>query len=54
LIRRRLAQRQGHFMDPGLLHSQFETLEPPTDALPVDVAAAPEAIVAEIRRRLAL
>ena len=54
LIRRRLAQRKGHFMNPGLLHSQFETLEPPGDALRVDVTAAPEVVVAEIRRKLGL
>src|SRR6185437_3329162 len=27
LIRQRLANRKGHFMNPNLLHSQFETLE---------------------------
>jgi gluconokinase len=29
LIADRLAQRKGHFMPPGLLDSQFKTLEPP-------------------------
>ena len=29
LIATRLAKRKGHFMPPGLLESQFETLEPP-------------------------
>src|SRR5262249_10689800 len=37
LLRQRLARRAGHFMNPGLLHSQFETLEPPEDAVRVDV-----------------
>ena len=32
LIRRRLTERKGHFMPPGLLLSQFEALEPPADA----------------------
>ena len=32
LIGRRLAARAGHFMNPSLLHSQFETLEPPAEA----------------------
>jgi gluconate kinase len=41
-------------MNPGLLHSQFETLEPPEDALRVDVTPAPETIAAEVRRRLGL
>ena len=54
LIRRRLAARTGHFMNPALLHSQFETLEPPEDAIRVDVTPAPEVIAAEIRRRLGL
>jgi gluconokinase len=54
LIRKRLAERQGHFMNPRLLHSQFETLEPPAEALLVDVSPPPEAIAAEIRRRLGL
>lgn len=54
LIRRRLAERKGHFMDPALLRSQFEALEPPRDALRVDVTPAPEAIVTEIRRKLAV
>ena len=31
LIARRLALRKGHFMPPGLLTSQFQTLQPPTD-----------------------
>lgn len=29
LIAERLARRKGHFMPPGLLDSQFKTLEPP-------------------------
>ena len=29
LIAARLAARKGHFMPPGLLDSQFKTLEPP-------------------------
>jgi gluconokinase len=50
LIHDRLAQRQGHFMKPEMLRSQFATLEPPTNALTVDIAQPPEAIVAQIRR----
>ena len=52
LIRKRLAARKGHFMNPALLHSQFETLEPPDNAVRVDVAPAPEVIAAEIRSKL--
>lgn len=55
LIRSRLASRQGHFMPPSLLDSQFQQLEEPTrDERPikVDIAPAPEAIVAAIRREI--
>jgi gluconokinase len=52
LIRQRLLRRTGHFMNPALLHSQFETLEPPEEAIPVDIAPPPEAIVSTIRERL--
>ncbi len=54
LIRGRLANRTGHFMNPGLLHSQFEILEPPDQAIQVDVTPAPEAIVADIRKKLGI
>jgi gluconokinase len=52
LIAKRLAARKGHFMDPGLLGSQFEALEPPAAALRVDIARTPKEIVAEIRERV--
>ena len=48
LIRRRLDQRRGHYMPAALLDSQFAALEPPADAITVDVAGTPEAITAEI------
>jgi gluconokinase len=54
LIRKRLAARKGHFMNPALLHSQFEIMEPPADAIEVDITPSPEAIAAEIRRKLGL
>jgi gluconokinase len=54
LIAGRLAERRGHFMSPALLHSQFETLEPPEHAIEVDIADTPSAIAAEIRRRLGI
>jgi gluconokinase len=54
LIRRRLAARKGHFMNPKLLHSQFEALERPVapDDVEVDITPPPDAIAAEIRRKL--
>lgn len=52
LIRQRLLERQGHFMQAELLASQFASLEEPEAALTVNIAQEPEAIVAEIRRSL--
>lgn len=52
LLAQRLAARKGHYMNPALLDSQFATLEPPQDALAVDVAAAPEVLVATIRKEI--
>ncbi len=54
LIAERLARRTGHFMDPHLLHSQFATLEPPAQAVRVDITPPPDQIAAEIRRKLNL
>jgi gluconokinase len=54
LIQERLAKRKGHFMNPSLLKSQFETLEPPENAIQVDIAPPPEEIAKEIRRKLHL
>jgi gluconokinase len=55
LIAGRLARRKGHFMPPGLLASQFKTLEPPGEGenpLTVSIDAPVEAIVDDIVRRL--
>jgi len=54
VIRQRLAERTGHFMNPALLASQFEDLEPPEDAIRVDINQSPSAIVAEIRTKLGI
>ena len=55
LIADRLAQRKDHFMPPGLLDSQFATLEPPdADENPITVSidASVETIVDDIVRQL--
>jgi len=52
LIRARLAARQGHYMNPKLLDSQFAILERPADALRLDVAAGPAELVRSIREGL--
>jgi carbohydrate kinase (thermoresistant glucokinase family) len=55
LIADRLNKRKRHFMPPGLLTSQFKTLEPPTpDERPIKVSieATADAIVDDILRQL--
>jgi gluconokinase len=45
VVRDRMMRRQGHFMPPALLDSQFATLEAPgpdEQAIDVDIALAPE------------
>jgi gluconokinase len=54
LIRLRLDRRRGHYMPASLLDSQFAALEPAADAITVDVAGTPEAIIATIIKRLGL
>ena len=54
LIRARLAGRQGHYMNPKLLDSQFAILERPTDALRLDVAESPDVLVQRVRVQLAV
>lgn len=54
VIQQRLDGRRGHFMNPILLGSQFDTLEEPTAAVEVDVSSSPEEIVKDIRSRLGL
>ncbi|MFD0893670.1 gluconokinase [Luteolibacter ambystomatis] len=52
LIRHRLEGRSGHFMPASLLDSQFSTLEPPKDAIRLDIAEPVEIIVARILSHL--
>jgi gluconokinase len=55
LIANRLAARKGHFMPPGLLDSQFKTLEPPQPSerpITVSIDASVEAIIDDIIRQL--
>jgi gluconokinase len=53
VIQERLRNRRGHFIDPGLLQSQFDLLEPPfAGALVIDASHSPENIVEEIRKEL--
>jgi len=52
LIRERMKMRQHRYMPAALLDSQLATLEPPTDAIAIDVAAPLEESVAAIVKRL--
>jgi gluconokinase len=48
LIEERLRKRD-HFMNPSLLRSQYETLEPPLRAIRIDAAESPQAIIEHIQ-----
>jgi gluconokinase len=52
LIAERLAERRNHYMNPGLLDSQFAALEPPADALRIVNDRAPEEVINEIMKHL--
>jgi len=64
LIAQRLRSRQGHFAGEQILEGQFADLEEPIEAnsaeadpetsVTVEIAATPQQIVAEIRRKLGL
>jgi gluconokinase len=57
LIGDRLSHRHGHFMPPGLLASQFATLEPPgadEHAVRVSIDAPVEIIVDDVLNQLSL
>jgi gluconokinase len=52
LIGERMKARKHRYMPAALLESQFAALEPPADAIAIDVAATPEACVAAILVKL--
>lgn len=57
LIAARMTERKGHFMPPGLLRSQLDTLEPlrpDEDGFRVPIDGTPDEIAAEALRRLGL
>lgn len=54
LIAARLSARGGHYMPSTLLGSQIAALEPPTDALRIDISLTTEAQVAAVRSALGL
>jgi gluconokinase len=52
LIAARLAQRKHRYMPAALLDSQFATLEPPSEAINIDVAGEPAACFEAIARAI--
>jgi gluconokinase len=54
LLRRRLHERNGHFMTEQMLESQLAALEEPEDAVAINIGQSPAALVAEICKSLAL
>jgi len=52
LIAARLRERQGHFAPESLLASQLAALEPPEDALEVDISATPTEVLRTILEQL--
>lgn len=52
LIRARLQARSHRYMPASLLDSQFAALEPPADAISIDVALDPSSCIAAILARL--
>lgn len=52
LIGERMKGRAHRYMPAALLESQFAALEPPADAISIDVAAEPSSCVAAIMARL--
>ena len=53
-LRARLAERQHRYMPASLLESQFATLEPPADAITVDVGEPPARCVESVLAALGL
>lgn len=52
LIRKRLHARHGHFASDSIMESQFADLEPPMDAITVEIGQAPQAIADGIIEKL--
>ncbi|MGH7872206.1 MAG: gluconokinase [Candidatus Binatia bacterium] len=54
VIQRRLERREGHFMNPSLIESQFATLETPQAALSLDASLPPDVLVQQVRQALSI
>ena len=47
-----MSQRKNHFMDPHMLRSQFDALEPPLNAIEVSIDQSPEVMLLQIQNKL--
>ena len=54
ILETRLLNRRGHYMNPGLLQSQLDTLEVPSDAILILAEREPPQIAREILEQLGL
>jgi gluconokinase len=54
LIWSRMSAREGHYMQPAMLQSQFETLEEPRNALVLDIAMPLDEMLDTILRQYSL
>lgn len=52
LINSRMKNREGHYMPPDLLQSQFDALEPPSEAVRVSIDQPPDNILSDILKTL--
>ena len=52
LISRRMSARNGHFMPPELLQSQFDTLEAPLDSIEISIDQTVDEIISEVMKQL--
>ena len=52
LIQQRLQARKNHFMPADLLKSQFATLDPPKNAIEIDIAEPPELLVSNLLKQI--
>lgn len=54
LLLQRMEHRTDHFMKAAMLDSQLAALEPPRNALTLEITAAPAELVREIRRQFGI
>lgn len=52
LIQHRMNARQDHFMPPSLLQSQFDDLEPPSNAISINIDQTVEAQITQIMQAI--